>query len=33
MIENNRKMIITMHKKLIRESCEIVGEKLRLVFL
>ena len=25
-------MIITMHIKLMRESCEVVGEKLRLVF-
>ena len=25
-------MIITIHIKLIREHCEIVGEKLRLVF-
>ena len=25
-------MIITMHIKLMRESCEVEGEKLRLVF-
>ena len=25
-------MIITMHIKLMRESCEVVGEKLRLAF-
>ena len=25
-------MIITMHIKLMRESCEVVGDKLRLVF-